>query len=409
MLNVLTPKEAFLALEEAFTCQMPAEWVPLSEALGRVLAEPVVATEYVPGFDRSTVDGYAVHGTDTFGCSDAIPAMLTLAEEVTMGTETVTPLSPGTCAAVPTGGAAPPGADAVVMLEYVEEYGDGTVGILKPAAPGTNLILRGDDVSPGKQVLPVGRALAPQDIGALAALGCHRVQVRKRPLVGILSTGDELVNVEMQPGPGQVRDVNAPMLAALVQRAGGESRHFGIVPDDPLALQEAVVQAVACCDCVLLSGGSSVGKKDAACQTLETLGEVLFHGLAMKPGKPTLLGRVEEKPVLGLPGHPAAAFFVASLFVPQLLSNLTGRSFDRYTLPAKLTGAVSANHGRAQYVGVHLFREDGVVFAQPIYGKSGLITALAGSDGYFSIPRDCEGLPAGAIVDVAVCSMDGLG
>ena len=406
MLNVLTPEEAFARIEGAFAPRMPPETAPLREALGRVLVEPVLAEEYVPGFDRSTVDGYAVQGADTFGCSDAIPAILQLAGEVAMGVQAAVALAPGTCVAVPTGGAVPPGADAVVMQEYAEDYGDGTIGILKPAAPGANLILRGDDVSPGKPVLPAGRALAPQDIGALSALGRHSVQVCKRPVMGIISTGDELVPVEARPGPGQVRDVNAAMLGAVVQRAGGEALHFGIVRDDRSALKEALALALDRCDGVLLSGGSSVGKKDVAALALEDLGEVLFHGLAMKPGKPTLLGRVAGKPALGLPGHPAAAFFVASLFVPLLLARLTGRPLRRYTVPARLTEALSANHGRAQYVGVGLSREGDALLARPIYGKSGLITTLAGADGYFCIPRDCEGFPAGTMVEVALCGME---
>lgn len=406
MLTVKTPEEVLSILETAFSPAPRPEEVPLSEARGRVLSAPVEAGEFVPGFDRSTVDGYAVRSADTFGCSDAIPAILQLQGEVLMGAGPGCVLKPGCCMAVPTGGAMPAGSDAAVMLEYTEDYGDGAIGVCKSAAPGSNLIFRGDDVRPGQTVLPAGRRLTVQDIGALAALGVCRVGVARRPVVGIISTGDELVAVEETPGDGQVRDVNSAMLRALVEEAGGEAVGFGILRDDEALLGEVLDRALERCDMVLISGGSSVGVKDAACRVMEARGEVLFHGVAMKPGKPTILGRAGGKPVFGLPGHPAAAFFVSQLFVRPLLDRLQGRTPRRYTVPAVLTEAVSANHGRAQYMGVFLSERDGVLCASPIRGKSGLITALAGSDGYFCIPRDCEGAAAGETVRVVLYSVD---
>ncbi len=400
MLTVKTPEEALTLLESSFPPRPEGEAVPLSAARGRVLCEAVIASEFVPGFDRSTVDGYAVRSADTFGCSEAIPAILTVQGEIAMGEGAGGALGPGCCAAVPTGGAIPEGADAAVMVEYTEDYGDGTVGICKSAAPGSNLIFKGDDVKPGQVVLEAGRRLGAQDIGALAAMGVGTVSVCRRPVVGILSTGDELVPVDTIPGPGQVRDVNSAMLSALVEEAGAEAVSLGILKDDEDLLGRTLDEALTRCDVILISGGSSVGMKDATCRVIESRGTVLLHGLAMKPGKPTILGDVGGRPVFGLPGHPAAAFFVARLLVRPLLLRLTGQSLRGYTVPAVLTEAVSANHGRAQYMGVFLFEEDGVRYAKPIRGKSGLITALAGSDGCFCIHRDCEGLPAGATVQV---------
>lgn len=406
MLTVKTPTEALAALEAAFLpCPQP-ESVPLDQALGRVLYAPVVAAEYVPGFDRSTVDGYAVRSADTFGCSDAIPAILALQGEVLMGQGAGGALAPGACVAVPTGGAIPPGADAAVMIEYTEDYGDGTIGIAKSAAPGADLIFKGDDVRPGQTVLPAGRRLAVPDIGALAALGASQVSVCRRPVVGILSTGDELVPVEAVPEAGQVRDVNAPLLQALAAEAGAETVHFGILQDDEALLGRTLDEALGRCDLVLLSGGSSVGMKDAACRVIGSRGEVLFHGIAMKPGKPTILGSARGKPVLGLPGHPVAAFFVARLLVRPLLARMQGRVLRQRTVPAVLTEAVSANHGRAQYMGVFLEDRAGALYARPIRGKSGLITTLAGSDGCFCIPRDREGCAAGETVDVWLYEID---
>lgn len=402
MLTVKTPEEVLHILETAFPPSPRPEEVPLAEALGRVLIASITAAEFVPGFDRSTVDGYAVRSEDTFGCSDALPAILTLRGEVLMGEGAGRALEPGQCVAVPTGGAMPAGSDAAVMLEHTEDYGDGTIGICKSAAPGTNLIFKGDDVRPGQMVLPAGRRLAAQDIGALAAMGVSRVAVSRRPVVGIISTGDELVAVDETPGEGQVRDVNSAMLRALAEEAGARTICFGILKDDESLLRETLDRALERCDVVLISGGSSVGMKDAACRVMEDRGDLLFHGIAMKPGKPTILGSAGGKPVFGLPGHPVAAFFVSRLFVRPLLDRLQGCASRRHGVPAVLTEAVSANHGRAQYMGVFLSERDGVRCASPIRGKSGLITTLANSDGYFYIPRDCEGVAAGETIEVLI-------
>lgn len=402
MLHTITPDEALAVIERSFPRRCGLETVPLDRARGRVLAQPVKSRESIPGFDRSTVDGYAVRAADTFGCSGSIPAILPLKEEISMGAGAARRLAPGTCASIPTGGAVPPGADAVVMLEYTEDYGDGAIGVSKPAAPGSNIIFKGDDVRPGDVVLPAGRLLTPQDIGTLAAVGAAEVPVYRRPAVGILSTGDELVPVETAPEAGQVRDVNSFMLQAMMESAGALTRRFGVVPDQESLLLDALDRALPDCDAVLISGGTSAGAKDAVRRVVEARGDVLFHGIAMKPGKPTLLGRVGGKPVFGLPGHPAAAFFTAHLFVRPLLARLSGRTLQSLTVPAVLAEPVSANHGRAQYIGVRLTRREGVWHALPIRSKSGLITSVSASDGYICIPRDREGAAAGETVSVTL-------
>ncbi len=404
MLYVKTPQEVLALIQNEFSPVAEPEIVALSAAMGRVLAEDIAASEYVPDFDRSTVDGFAVRAGDTFGCTDAIPAILPLQSTVLMGEGADYPLNPGECVAVPTGGAVPQGADSVVMLEYTEAYGDGTIGISKPAAPGMNLIFRGDDVYPGKVILEKGRVLSSADIGALAAIGRVQIPVVKKLTVGVISTGDELVPPEARPGPGQVRDVNSPMLEAMLTAFGCAVINYGIVIDDEALLSETVKRALWECDAVLLSGGSSVGVKDAACRIIESLGQLLLHGIAIKPGKPTILGRAGAKPLVGLPGHPVAAYFITRLFVLPLLGRLTGRDMTAYTVTARITESISANHGRAQYHCCRLTRKDGAVYAQPIRGKSGLITMLAGADGYFCISRDCEGLPQGAEVQVTITS-----
>ncbi len=406
MLHVKTPDEVLRLIGAQFPPSLEAERVPLKLACGRILSETIVSREYVPDFDRSTVDGFAVRAGDTFGSSDAIPAVLTLSGEIEMGQPARESLRAGCAVAVPTGGAVPASADAVVMLEYTEDYGDGTIGVTRPAAPGENMIFRGDDVRPGDTVLERGRRLLPPDIGALAALGAARVPVFRRPVVGILSTGDELVPVSAAPARGQVRDVNAPMLHALCAEAGARAHEYGIIPDQRALLRKAVARVSAECDVVLLSGGSSVGAKDAACAVIEELGEILVHGIAMKPGKPTILGKIQDKPVMGLPGHPVAAFFVSRIFLRALLAQLAGRKPRAYTLRAALTENISANHGRAQYSGVRLTRRGEDWQAAPIHGKSGLITTLAATDGYICVPRECEGLAAGTIVEVSMCAFE---
>lgn len=400
MLEVKTPEEVLLLIEKEFSPLGRSETVPLAEALGRVLAEDVRAEEYVPDFDRSTVDGYALRAKDTFGCSDAVPAILDLVGEVKMGENAQIRVPKDSCVYVPTGGAIPDGCDCAVMIEYTEDYGDGTVGILKAGAPGMNLIFRGDDVFPGKIVLKAGRVLTPQDVGALAAVGKTEVPVRPWLRVGVISTGDELVPPEQTPGPGQVRDVNSPMLTALLKDFGALPVDFGIVTDDEKLLREKARAAAQSCDAVILSGGSSAGVKDAACRIIGDLGELLLHGIAIRPGKPTILGRADNKPLIGLPGHPVAAFFVAKLFILPLLGRLEGRTLRDYPVRAALSESLNANHGRQQINACRLEEANGRLTAHPIRSKSALITQLAGADGYLVIDRDCEGLPKDAEVDV---------
>ena len=400
MLEVITLEEALSLIETEFIPAATAERVPLRQGLNRTLSEDIVASEYVPDFDRSTVDGFALRARDTFGCSEAIPAMLTLQAQVRMGEGADFALQEGCCVSIPTGGAVPRGADSVCMLEYAEDYGDGTVGIARPVAPGENMIFRGDDVRPERRLLKKGHVLRPQDLGALAALGVAEVSVVRPLRMGVLSTGDELVEPDQRPGPGQIRDVNGVLVASQLAAAGVDAVSYGIVPDDEARLRDTVARALEECDGVILSGGSSVGVKDASSRVIGSFGPMLFHGLAMKPGKPTILGRCGNKPMVGLPGHPVAAFFVTQLFVLRLMARLAGKRTARQWVPARLTENVSANHGRAQYYPCRLRREGETLWAEPIRTKSGLITALAAADGYFCVERDREGLMQGAQVRV---------
>ena len=396
MLSVLTPDEVLKLIETEFFPMEECESVGLDEALGRTLGKDIEADEYVPSFDRSTVDGYALRAADSFGCSEAIPAILSLCGEVLMGQKADFELPEESCCYVPTGGAVPAGADCVVMIEYTENYGDGTIGIMKPGAPGLNMIYRGDDVFPGKKVLQKGRKLSVPDIGALAAMGIVNVPVAKKVKVGIISTGDELVPPEETPEQGQVRDVNSPLLSAMFKEAGAEVVNCGIVADSKELLRSRVRAATETCDMIILSGGSSVGVKDAACEIIESMGSILFHGIAVKPGKPTIMGKCGCKPIVGLPGHPVAAYFVAKVFVLPLLNRLTATQEQKLVARAVLSEAIGANHGRAQFNAVNV--KNGI--ATPVRSKSGLITQLAGADGYIRIERDCEGLAKNSEIEV---------
>ena len=402
MLEVVSLEEACERVQTRFgVLAHDIESVALDAAPGRIIESDVIAEQGVPPFDRSTVDGFAVHAADTFGCSDALPALLTLVGEVEMGAVPTCTCEPDTCVRIPTGGMVPAGADAVVMLEYCEEYGDGTIGVAKAAAPGENIVFENDDVAPGETLIAAGTVLKPHHIGTLASLGMAQCDVRAPLRVGIISTGDEIVDVSATPVASQMRDVNAPMLDAAVRACGACPIRFPIVPDKFEALLETVQDALVCCDVVLVSGGSSAGRKDNTALVLAEVGELLFHGLAIKPGKPTMCADAGSKPVFGLPGHPVAAYFVFLELVRPLL--VAGASGDvDVDVDAVLSEGIPSNHGRTEFVGVRLELRDGMRTAVPIRGKSGLISQLSDADGYVVVGRNQEGLAAGAPVAVRI-------
>ena len=402
MLNVLTPEEVYKVIENSFDVAAKEEAVALPDVCDRILTNPVISGGDEPPFNRSTVDGYAVKASDTFGASESLPAILELTGEIHMGELSSSSLLPDSCIRIPTGGSVPDGADCVVMQEYTEDYEDGTIGITKPAAPGENMVFKGDDVHKGDVILPAGRKLKPKDIGTLASLGKTEIMVQKPIRAGILSTGDELVPEYEEPGPGQIRDINSQMLAAICRNRGCSVKTYGIIKDDLELLKSALQKALAECDIILMSGGSSVGEKDNSVKAISAFGEILFHGIAIKPGKPTLLGKVLGKPVFGLPGHPQAAFFTANLFVCAAIDRLTGRSRDTIRVPAHISHAVSANDGRELYMPVTLKEEDGTLTATPLHSKSGLVSGLTRADGYICIPRNCEGIRAGESIMVTL-------
>jgi molybdopterin molybdotransferase len=395
-LSVVTVTEAVRAAVKIAPSPV-TEYVPVEQSAGRVLADIITADTDIPGFDRSVVDGYAVRSPDTIGASDALPSLLRGVGRVAMGTNgTKLVIHDSECAYIPTGGILPEGADAAAMVEYTEEAGD-TILIKKPVSHGENVLLRDEDFKKGEIVFRPGRRLTPQDAGVLAACGYPMVPVAKKPVVGIISTGNELVSVSASPGPGQVRDANASMLAAWLTEYGCVPKPYGIVKDEREAFEEVILKAVPACDLVLLSGGSSKDDRDMTAGVIKSQGEVLIHGIAIAPGKPTIIGRIAEKPVFGLPGHPASAFVVLIAIVRPLLDTMLGLEKPLLrTVKATLAENIPSQRGREDYIRVRV--ENGM--ATPLFGKSGLLNTLVRSDGLICIPAGYEGLEKDSVVEV---------
>jgi molybdopterin molybdotransferase len=391
----VVPVEEAIACARRIAPSMPAEEVTLGDAWRRVLAEDAAADVDIPGFTRSVVDGYAVVAADTVGAGEALPAMLAQIGRVAMGAETPLRITSGECAYVPTGGLLPEGADAMAMVEYSEEVGD-EVLVHRPVAPGENIIIAGEDFRAGEVVLTRGRRLSPRDMGVLAATGHTAVRVARRPRVGIISTGNELVPVSAVPGGAQVRDVNTSLCSGFVQEQGGIPVPYGIVTDEREALAAALSRALDECDLVLLSGGSSKGDRDMCADIIAAEGEVLVHGIAIAPGKPTIIGTARDTPVIGLPGHPASAYVVLIVVVGELLAAMNGEERSERMRAATLTQNIPSARGREDYIRVAV---DGTA-ATPLFGKSGLLNTLFASSGVVRVPAAKEGLETGETVEV---------
>lgn len=401
MLTVISSGEAEKIINEKFKClEFKTEKVNINNSLGRVLSCDICSNEFVPDFNRSTVDGFAVNASSTFGCSESIPAIFDYKGQVLMGEQPEFELDAQSCAYVPTGGEIPKDANAMVMIEYAEDYGDGTRAMLRPSAPGQHVIYKGDDVKKDDVVLTRGTKIGTKDIGALALLGMDEVQVFKKLRVAVISTGDELVDIKEKVKMSQMRDVNSYTLCNALKNIGCEPVQVGIVKDDIEILTNEVKKACEECDAVLISGGSSVGVKDATFKVIDNLGEVFFHGIAIKPGKPTIFGQVSDTPVFGLPGHPLAAFFIFNLFVAPELEKAMGVNKIKSRVTALLDVAIPSNHGREECLPIKLEKINEEIHAVPIFNKSGLISVLTNAQGYLRVSRDCEGIKQGDKVEV---------
>jgi molybdopterin molybdotransferase len=377
------------------------ESVALADALGRVPAATIAAPEPLPGFARSTVDGYAVRAADTYGASEGLPSYLDVLGSVAMGRAPEVAVAAGGAVTIPTGGALPPEADAVVMVEHTQEAMAGTIEVVRPVAPGEGVVGADEDVAAGGTLAEPGRPLRAADLALLAAAGVTALDVRARPRVAILSTGDEVVDPAAATlAPGQVRDAIAVALAALVREAGGEPDQHGIVPDDPDALAGALEAALAESDVVVVSAGSSVGMRDQTADVVAGLGEVFCHGLALRPGKPTLLADCGGVPLVGLPGNPRSALVVFRLVGIPLVRLVGGCTAPppEPVVTARLARDLPSSSGRLDVVQVTV--RDGT--ATPLFGPSALLSVLAAADGYVVVPEEATGLDAGTAIDVTL-------
>ncbi|NJC98059.1 MAG: molybdopterin molybdenumtransferase MoeA [Anaerolineales bacterium] len=416
-LTLLPPDEARDLMLSHLSEPIPnSERIDVISSLSRVLAEDILAPHALPDFQRTTVDGYAVRAGDTHGATDSLPAYLTLIGEVPMGDAPTFEIGEGQCALIHTGGMLPNGADAVVMLEYTqiarsglspEQRMQSEIEISRAVAEGENVIRIGEDVAQGQLVLLRGTLVRPAEVGGLMALGITSVNVVRRVEVGLISTGDEVIDPGHTPRPGQVRDINSYTLGALIEKGGGVAKGYGIVSDQFEALKEAAAKALSECDVVIITAGSSASTRDMTADVIRSLGEpgVLVHGINTRPGKPTILGVCSGKAVIGLPGNPVSALVNGYLFVIPVIEKLLGAlPKPRATVQAMLTVNLPSQAGREDWWPVRLIanRKSEIVNydADPIFGKSNLIFTLASADGLLRIHPDATGLSAGEIVEV---------
>ncbi len=403
--RVVTPQEALRLL-----LQVPpvtTERVPTVRARGRVLAEDLYSAVDLPHFHRAAMDGYAVKAKDTFGASQSLPAYLKLAGVMEMGKEATRPVATGEAIRISTGGMMPPESDAVVMVEYADEVEGGLVEIHRGVSPWQNVIQIGDDIKKGEMVFQRGRRLRAHDLGALTGIGISSVPVYRQPRIALISTGDEIVDADTNPLPGQVRNINQHSLAGLIEECGGELKDWGVVRDDKDQLTKAIGEALEWGDLVLLSGGSSMGAKDIALETILSFAdaEFVFHGISISPGKPTIFAKACGKPILGLPGYPVSALVIFDLFAGPLIRRLAGQDTETVTrftktVQATLKTNISSQVGREDYVRVTLERDADRLLAIPLPTKSGAIFTLVKADGMVRIDLNQDGLEPGEEVEV---------
>ena len=371
----------------------------------RIFAEYIDADVDLPDFMRSTMDGYAVCASSTFGASEANPAYLTIKDSVLMGKAPAFSIGVGEAAKISTGGMLPGNADSVVMIEHTEAVDKTTIEVYKSVAPGQNILEKGEDMRKGQTLVPAGKCLRAQEIGLLAAFGVKKITVYKKPVIGIISTGDEVVPIEDTPAPGQIRDINMYTLSGLVEKAGAVPIPYGIVRDDFDDLFEKCTAALAQSDMVLISGGSSVGTRDFTIEVLSALpaSEILVHGISISPGKPTILAKSGNEAVWGLPGQVTSTMVVFEIVVRPFIEHICGLSPGQkkhFNPVAQLNRNISSTQGRTDYIRVKLIEKDGILWAEPILGKSGLINTMVKADGLIEIGLDTEGLDEGARVEV---------
>ncbi len=391
----------FLNLIQSFRALRAPAARELAQLADAVLAEDIHSSGDLPPFSRSAMDGYAVRAADLFGTGESNPGYLQVIDSIAVGVIEETPIGPGQCMEIVTGAALPPGADAVLMVEYTESIASDEIEVRRTVAPGEHIMFQGEDCRRGERVLASGTRIRAQELGLLGALGQREAAVFPRPEVGIISSGDELVPPDQDPNPGQIRDVNALTLHSGIESCGGIARHFGIVPDRLPAIRSRLQAALEACDLVLISGGSSIGRRDFTIQALQEFPEcrILAHGVSISPGKPTILGVIGGKPVVGLPGQVTSVQVVFLVLVQPLIRCLAGEAGRDFSarwpsIPAELARNLASKQGREDYVRVRLEYSSGAALplAVPLIGKSGLLKTMLQADGLVRIPAEQEGL-----------------
>ena len=395
-----------ILLEQLNSIRLATETVPLAEGLDRITSEEIIAPENLPPCDRSTMDGFAVVAADSFGASHSLPAYLNVTGEVFMGYKPEGMVSRGNCFKIPTGGVVPDGADAVIMLEHTVPIDEKMIELVKSVGSGSNIIRQGDDIRQGRRALSAGRLLRPQDLGLLAGLGISTVTVYRKISVGIISTGDEIIDYTKLPAPGEIRNINTVTITGQAKRCGAEVIDYGIVSDSENHFFSTVTTAVNETDLVIFSGGSSVGMRDLGEEAIKRLKPpgVLVHGVALKPGKPVIIGLSGNTPIFGLPGHPVSALNCFDFFVKPAIQAISGlernKLMPKATVSARLMRNINSAAGRLDVIRVQLVYDSEGYQAQPILGRSGAISTLSRAHGYFLIAEDSQGLESGSLVEV---------
>ncbi|HIQ38335.1 MAG TPA: molybdopterin molybdenumtransferase MoeA [Desulfocapsa sulfexigens] len=409
----LTPveKARTILLNALRTSARKTETCPLPNALDRILGRNLLSPENLPNHPRSTMDGFAVRAADTFGASSSMPCYLEIDGEVAMGQMPKGTVRQGKCFRIATGGLLPDGSDAVMMFEHTIPIDEKMIEVIKSVGVGINLINRGEDIAKESPALSKGHLLRPQDLGLLAGLGISEVEVYAKPKVGILSTGDEIVPWAESPPPGKIRDINSITLSGLCTRLGATVTDYGIVTDSERSFFATVEQACNENDVVLFSGGSSVGMRDLGERVIEKLGSpgILVHGVALKPGKPIIIGLSNGTAIFGLPGHPVSAMVCFELFVDPALQLIAGISHPEKSLRATVNAVLDRNinsaAGRLDLVRVQLQEhENDMPLAVPVPGKSGAISTLSRAHGYFFIDEASQGFHKDTQVKVHLLS-----
>ncbi|MCH2524760.1 MAG: molybdopterin molybdotransferase MoeA [Dehalococcoidia bacterium] len=403
LFTVVTPQEALEKLKDNLTHRVASETVKTNLAIGRVTAGPIYSSDNLPTFPRSTMDGYAVIASDTYGSTESIPTYINLIGEIPMGQPSDLILTRGNIAKVHTGSMLPEGSDAVVMVENTQIVDAQTIEIVRPVAPGENILQVGDDIAKGQIILPEGHLMRAQDIGGLMGLGITELNVYGRPKVVIISTGDELIPPNKDLTPGKIRDINTYSLAALTLQSGAIPLTTPIIGDSFEELLDTARKSILEADMLVISAGSSVSTRDLTSAVISNLGDpgILVHGISIKPGKPTILASIEGKPVVGLPGNPVSALVIFDIFCIPSIYMLSGCSTppDKPNVDARITHNLASIPGREDYIPVKLRTEGEILLADPIFGESNLITTVMKADGLIKIPLDKSGIYQGEIVN----------